>query len=182
MQFGGLELADKALPDSDGDVLRGGDLMQEFGDFLIEEAMVHGVEDLTVHDIFELLEVDDEAGAGVNFAFHRNLQDVVVTVPIEVVALAEDTAILFRREIRIVIIVRCGELRFAREIDHKKQLPVISGQVPVNGLPQNTCESSPRKSEVESSSSSDSGYGSCQFHFPQERAGYDRGIELIYKP
>ena len=40
-----------------------GNPVQKFGDFLVQEAMVHGVEDFAVHDFFELLEVDDEAGA-----------------------------------------------------------------------------------------------------------------------
>src|SRR5258708_16606979 len=43
-------------------------------DLFVEEAMVHGVEDLAVHDFFELLEVNHEAGAGIDFAFHRDFK------------------------------------------------------------------------------------------------------------
>ena len=105
---------------------------EEFGDFFVQEAMVHGVEDFAVHDFFELLEVDDEAGAGIDFAFDRDFERVVVAVAVGVVAFAEDAAVFFRSEAGIVVVVRGGEFGFAGEIDHKQQLPVVSGQWPVH--------------------------------------------------
>src|SRR5208282_1277053 len=138
VQLGMFELGDQALPDGDSDDLGGGDLVQEFGDLFVEEAMVHGIEDLAVHDVFESLEVDNEAGARIDFSLYRDFQCVVVAMAVGVVAFAEDTAILFRSELRVVVVVRGGEFSFAREIDHKKQLPVISGQLPVNALRPNT--------------------------------------------
>jgi len=33
-------------------------------DLFVEEAVIHGVEDFAVHDFFELLQVDNETGAG----------------------------------------------------------------------------------------------------------------------
>jgi hypothetical protein len=39
-------------------------------------------------------------------------------VAVRIIAFPEDTAIFFRREIRIVVKVRGGELDFAREQDH----------------------------------------------------------------
>src|SRR6202522_4330270 len=88
--------------------------------------MVHGVEDFAVHHFFELLEVDDEAGAGIDFAFYRDFQGVVVAVAVGVVAFAEGAEILLRSELRVVVVVRCGEFGFAREIDHENQLSVAS--------------------------------------------------------
>ena len=103
---------------------------EEFGDFFVEEAVVHGVEHFAVHDFFELFEIDDEAGAGIDFAFYRDFERVVVAVAVGVVAFAEDAAVFFRSEIRVVVVVRCGEFGFAREIDHKNscQLSVASCQ------------------------------------------------------
>src|SRR6266446_3737142 len=47
-----------------------------------------------------------------------------------VIALAEDAAVLFRGECRIVVEVRCGKFGLAREIDHRAvagcQWPVAS--------------------------------------------------------
>jgi hypothetical protein len=86
--------------------------------------VIHGVEHFVVHDFFELLEVDDEAGAGIDFAFYGYFQGVVVTVTVRVIAFAEQTEILFRRELRVVVVVRSGKLGFARKKDHRKQLSV----------------------------------------------------------
>src|ERR1022692_1857723 len=119
VQPGALELGGQALPDGYRDVFRGGDFVQELRYLFIEETVVHGVEHFAVDDFFELLEVDYETGAGVDFAFYRDFERVVVAVAIRVIALAEDAAVFFRSERRIVVVVRCGEFSFAREIDHK---------------------------------------------------------------
>jgi hypothetical protein len=41
-----------------------------------------------------------------------------MSVAIRIVAFAEEALVLFRTEIRIVIVVRGGEFSFAREINH----------------------------------------------------------------
>ena len=81
--------------------------------------MVHGVEDFAVHDFFELLEIDNESGARIDFAFDRDFERVVVAVSVGIVALAKKTLVLFRSEIRIVIVVRGGKFGFAGQINHK---------------------------------------------------------------
>jgi hypothetical protein len=91
--------------------------------------MVHGIEHFAVHDFFQLLEVDDKSGAGIDLTFYGDFQRVVVAVAIRITGLAKDAAIFFRREIRIVIVMRGGELSFAGEIDHRKRVP--SSQWPV---------------------------------------------------
>jgi hypothetical protein len=52
--------------------------------------VVHGVEHFAVHDFFELLEVDDEAGAGIDFAFYGDFESVIVAVAVWVIAFAEE--------------------------------------------------------------------------------------------
>src|SRR5437879_3502902 len=113
-----LELGLEPLPHRNGNVFGGWNLSEEFRDLLVEEAVIHAVKHFARHDFFELLQVDDKAGARVHRAFYCDLKRVVMAVPIRIVALAKDAAVLFRRQCRIVVIMRCGEFSFAREIDH----------------------------------------------------------------
>src|SRR5258708_2023370 len=113
VQFGGGEFWREALPADDGNVFGGGDESKELGNFFVQKAVVEGVEHFAVHEVFELFQVDDEAGGGVDFPFHGYFEDVVVAVPVGVVALAESALVLLRREGWVVIKVRGGELGFA---------------------------------------------------------------------
>ena len=72
------------------------------------------VEHFAVQDLFQLLEIDDEAGPRIDFTLHCDFQSVVVTVAVGVVAFAEDALVLLRSEFRIVVVVRGGEFGFAR--------------------------------------------------------------------
>src|SRR5882762_4692833 len=112
VEFGGGELWRETLPAHDGDVLGRRDEGEELGDFFVEKAVVEGVEDFAVHEVFEFLQVDDEAGGGVYFPFYRDFQNVVVAVPVRVIALAKDAPVLFRREGRVVVEMRRRELGF----------------------------------------------------------------------
>ncbi len=113
-----MEVGLQALPDGDGEVLGGGKLGGELRDFLVEMAMVEVVEHLAVQNVLEQLEVDDEAGDGIDFAGDGDLQGVVVAVSVEIGALAEDALVLLRSPLRVVIVVRGGELGLAGEVDH----------------------------------------------------------------
>lgn len=65
--------------------------------------MVHCVEDFTLHDFFELFEVDDKAGAGIDLALHRDFEGVIVTVTMRVIALTENAAILLGGKCGVVV-------------------------------------------------------------------------------
>src|SRR5882762_10181010 len=78
VEFGGGEFVGEALPADDGDVFGGRDQGGKLGDFFVQKAVVEGVEDFAVHEVFELFQVDDEAGGGVHFPFYRDFQNVVV--------------------------------------------------------------------------------------------------------
>src|SRR6266851_1233966 len=108
VELGGGELGCEPLPADDGNVFGGGDESEELGDFFVQKAVVEGVEDLAVHEVFELFQVDDEAGGGVDFPFHGYFEDVVVAVSVGVVALAENALVLLRREVGVVIEMRSG--------------------------------------------------------------------------
>src|SRR5215469_2575021 len=72
VQRGGWELWFQALPDCDRDVFCRRNLGEEFWYLFVQKAVIHGVEDFAMHDFFELLEVDDESGARVDFALDRD--------------------------------------------------------------------------------------------------------------
>ena len=55
---------------------------RELGNFFIQKAVVHGVQDFAVQNFFELLQIDDEAGARIDFAFNGDFQRVVVAVTV----------------------------------------------------------------------------------------------------
>src|ERR1700722_10566777 len=113
MVLGLLQFGFETLPDGDGEIFRRRNAGEKFGYFFVQEAMVHGVEHFAMHDFLELLEIDDEAGAGIDLAPHGDFEGVVMAVAVGVVALAEDAAVLLGREVGVVVIVRRGELGFA---------------------------------------------------------------------
>jgi len=119
MQFGVRHFRREALPDGYRQILRRRNAGQEFGDFFVQKSMVHGVEDLAMHGFLKLLEVNHEAGAGIDLSLDRDFEDVVVPVSVGVIALAEDAPVLLRGELGIVVIVRGGEFSFAGEIEQR---------------------------------------------------------------
>src|SRR5215831_10019588 len=118
MQLGDVKLLLQALPDSDGNIFGSGNCGGELGDLFVEVAMVHGVDDFAIEDVFEFFEIDHEAGDGIDFAFHGDFEGVVVAVSVEVGALAEGAQVLLFRPLRIVVEVRRGKLTFAGQVDH----------------------------------------------------------------
>ncbi len=116
VQLGVGQLGRETLPDGDCEVLGRRNTGEKFWHFFVQEAMVHGIEDLAVHGFFELLQVNHEAGAGIDLSLDRDFEDVVVPVPVGVIALAEEAPVLLRRKLRIVVVVRGGEFSFAGEI------------------------------------------------------------------
>src|SRR5208282_5333429 len=121
MQLRRVEFRGEALPDDDGEVLSRRDHRRnsgrELGYFL-------------VHDVLQLLQVDDESRLGIDRAFNGDFESVVMAVSVGIIALAEDALVLLRSKPRIVIEVRCGKFRFACEKNHRKssQLSVVSSQ------------------------------------------------------
>ena len=69
-----VELGLQPLPDCDRDILRGGKLAGELRDFLIEMAMVEVVEDLTVQNVLQQLEIDDKSSNRIDLASDRDFQ------------------------------------------------------------------------------------------------------------
>ena len=96
MQFGQIQLGFKPSPDADGQVLRRGDLVFEIRNFLVKKAMVHCIDDLAIHDLLELFQVDHKSRPLVHISLYRNFQRVVVPVAMRIIALAKDAQILFR--------------------------------------------------------------------------------------
>lgn len=117
VQLGCGELGRKAIPDGDGQILSGRNPALKFRDFFVQKAMVHGIEYFMVHDFLQSLQVNDEPGAWIDLALNRNFEHIIVTVPVGVVALPEQTLVLLRRKLRIVVVMRRGKFSFASEIE-----------------------------------------------------------------
>src|SRR5581483_3915399 len=62
-------------------------------------------------------QVDNESRSRVDLALYRNLEQVIVAVAVRVIALAEQALVLLWRELRIVVVVRCGEFSFAGQVE-----------------------------------------------------------------
>jgi hypothetical protein len=113
MQPGEGDFSVEALPDGDGDVFGGRDARGEFGDFEVEMAMIVDADDLALEDGFQIFQIDDEAGDGIDFASHRDFERVVMAVAIAVGAFAEDALVLLRRPGIVPVVVGGGEFGLA---------------------------------------------------------------------
>lgn len=94
------------IPDDTSDVFAGGDLAGEFGHFIVQVAMIHALRDFAFEDFFQNFEIEHHAGDWIGFACNGYFECVIVAVAMGIVAFSEDAAILFRREVRIVVEVR----------------------------------------------------------------------------
>ena len=65
--------------------------------------MIHALHHFAFENVFQFFQIKYHAGRRIGFARHRDLQCVIVSVAIRVVALSEDSTVLLGRKIRIVI-------------------------------------------------------------------------------
>src|SRR5436190_846909 len=108
-----LELA----PDPDDDVLGGRDHAAHERDVEVEVLVVDAIDGTLLGDPLQRGEVEDVAGAIVHGAAHRHVEDVVVAVPVRVVALPEQMFVLLVGERGIVHSVRRVEVQTASHGD-----------------------------------------------------------------
>lgn len=80
--------------------------------------MVHALHHFALENFFQIFQVQNHSGCGVRLARDSHFEGVVVAVAMRIIAFPKDAPVFLRREIRIVIKVRGGELDFAREEDH----------------------------------------------------------------
>ena len=106
------------IPNDAGNILASGNLAFQFGNFIVQVAMIHALGDFALQNLFQFLEIEDHAGCRVGFTRHSDFQRVVVSVAVRVVALAEDPLVLLRAHGRVVVEMGCGKLNFSRQVDH----------------------------------------------------------------
>ena len=70
MQLRGLKLKCKPLPDGDGQIFGGRDAREKFRHFLVQKTVVERVQYFAVQNFFQLLQVNDKAGARIDFPLH----------------------------------------------------------------------------------------------------------------
>src|SRR4029077_11427894 len=109
-------------PDERRDVLACRNLSRKLWNLVIQKPVIHPVGHFALQNILELLQVEDHAGRWVRFARHRYLEHVVMSMPVRIVAFAEDAPVLFGRERRVVVEMRSRKLNLACQINH-----IISG-------------------------------------------------------
>src|SRR6476661_4620440 len=107
----GRELA----PDGDDDVLGGGNHALHEVHVEIEVAVVHAVEHTLGDDLLQGSKVEDIPGTRFDWSAHADVQRVVVSVPVGVVAASEQPLVLLIGERRVVDPVRGIELQAARD-------------------------------------------------------------------
>jgi hypothetical protein len=64
--------------------------------------VIDDVDDLVFHDFLQRGEIADVPGFRVDVAFDRDVEGIVVTVPVRVVALTEQPGVLLIGELRIM--------------------------------------------------------------------------------
>jgi hypothetical protein len=119
MQLCVRDFAIETMPDGDGDVFRSRDSVRELRNLMVEVAVVINGDDFALENVLELLEVDDEARNGIDFAGDGHLERVVVAVSLTVGALTEDALVLRVGESRVPVEVRGREVGFTSEEDHR---------------------------------------------------------------
>src|SRR6185312_4487561 len=117
-EAGAGDFAVEAVPDGDGDVFRGWDARGKLGHFEVQVAVVVNRDDLALQDVLELLQIDDEAGDGIDLAGDGDLQRVVVAMPIAVGTFAEEARVLLCRPGSVPVVVGGGEFGFTSEKNH----------------------------------------------------------------
>ncbi len=106
-------------PDGYRQIFRRRHASAKFSNFFVEEAVVEDVQHLARQYLLEVFQVHHQSGTRINLSLNGDLQDVVVSMAVRVVSLAEDAPVFLGRKFRAVVIVRGGKLRFPCEINHK---------------------------------------------------------------
>src|ERR1700716_2052248 len=84
-----LHLRREDVPERGDDVLGCRDDALHEGNVKIEVLVIEDVDDLVLHDFLERREVADVSSLWVDIALDRDVESIVVTVPVRVVALTE---------------------------------------------------------------------------------------------
>src|ERR1700686_4780391 len=95
-----LYLRGKDVPERSDDVLGCRDDALHEWNVEIEVLVIDDVDDLSLHDFLERGEVADVSGFRVDVALDRDVERIVVTVPVRVVALTEQPGVLLIGELR----------------------------------------------------------------------------------
>ncbi len=62
--------------------------------FVVQKTMVHRLDDLFLYDLLHALEIDNHPSNGIGIAFQSHLDNVIVTVTVQIRFLAEELLIL----------------------------------------------------------------------------------------
>src|ERR1700683_4582593 len=108
----------KQVPNYNCDVLTRGDQALQLWHLIIQEAVVHPLHHFIFKQVLQLAKIEHHPSSRIGLPFHSNLERVIVSVPMRIIALAENALVLLGGKSWIVVEVRSGALAFARQRDH----------------------------------------------------------------
>src|ERR1022692_5236237 len=82
MQLCSLQFRRQTLPDRDSQVLSSRNAGEELRYLFVQETMVETLQHFPAHRLLQLLEVHDKAGTRIHFSFHRDLEHIIMPVPV----------------------------------------------------------------------------------------------------
>src|SRR5262252_6237375 len=115
MQFCTGYLAIEPFPNCNRYVFSRRDQLSEFRHFFVQMSVVIYANDLALHYIFQLLQINYKPRSRVDVPSNGYLDCVVVSVAILIGALAKDTFVFLRRPCLVPVIVRGRKLSFSRQ-------------------------------------------------------------------
>src|SRR5580704_1745499 len=106
IQFPALDLRLQQFPNNRRDVFTRGNLPSQLGNLVIQMTVVHPLHHFSLQNVFQLFQIQNHSSRRIRLSGNRHFQNVVVPMPVRIIALPKNAAVLFRRKIRIMIKMR----------------------------------------------------------------------------
>jgi hypothetical protein len=110
----------QAMKDFDTQIFRRGDLVAKHRHILVERAMIEFFEDMAFDKGVQIRKMGDHPRRRINSPGKAHFQDIVVAVPVRIVALPENAVILFLVQMRAVEPMRGNKAVPATELDAER--------------------------------------------------------------
>ena len=110
----------QAMKDFDTQIFRRGDFVAKRRHILVERAMIEFFEDMAFDKGVQIREIGDHPRSRINSPGKAHFQDIVVAVPVRIVALPENAVILFLGQTLAVEPMRGNKAVPAAEVDAER--------------------------------------------------------------
>ena len=99
----------QAIKNLDAQILRCRHALAKFGDLFIQIFMVERLDHFALNKRIEVAQICNHSGCWSDAARHRNFHNVVMPMPVRIVAFPEDALVLFLAELRAMQAMRRGK-------------------------------------------------------------------------